>query len=278
MVVFPNAKINLGLHIISKREDGYHNIETCFIPIPLRDILEVIEADRRSDETFQFTTSGLAIPGRPEENLCVQAYRLLQADFDLPPVKIHLHKIVPMGGGLGGGSSDASFLLRSLNELFSLSLTDDRLESYASQLGSDCPVFIRNQPVLATGTGYQFKDVSLDLSEKHIVLVFPEISVSTAEAYADVIPRQVNPQLPSVQLSELLKQPVEKWKESLVNDFETSVFARYSILKDIKEQLYDAGAFYASMSGSGSTMYGLFHQEPDTANLRSHYSIWHDVL
>ncbi|WKN45134.1 4-(cytidine 5'-diphospho)-2-C-methyl-D-erythritol kinase [Tunicatimonas pelagia] len=273
MVVFPNAKINLGLHVVSKREDGYHNIETCFVPIPLRDILEVIES-----KAFQFTTSGLSIPGKPEDNLCVRAYELLQTDFDLPPVQIHLHKIIPMGGGLGGGSSNASFLLRSLNELFSLSLTDDRLEGYASQLGSDCPFFIRNQPVLASGTGNEFQEISLDLSGKHIVLVFPDISVSTAEAYAKVVPRQVNPSMPSASLHELIKQSAEKWTDNLANDFEASVFARYPVLEDIKKQLYDAGAFYASMSGSGSTMYGLFPQAPDISDLSRTYSVWQSKL
>ncbi len=283
MVTFPNAKVNLGLHIVSRRKDGYHNIETCFVPIPLRDILEVIEVgrrsgDRRSDETFQFTTSGLAIPGNPEENLCVRAYQLLKADFNLFPVQIHLHKIIPMGGGLGGGSSNASFLLRSLNELFSLSLTDKQLESYASQLGSDCPFFIRNQPVLASGTGNQFDDISLDLNGKYIVLIFPEIAVSTAEAYSQVIPRQANSQAQSVSLHERLSQPAEGWKENVVNDFEASVFAQYPILATIKEQLYSAGAFYASMSGSGSTMYGLFHQKPNISSISRNYLVWQNTL
>ncbi|MGB3589031.1 MAG: 4-(cytidine 5'-diphospho)-2-C-methyl-D-erythritol kinase [Tunicatimonas sp.] len=278
MVVFPNAKINLGLHIASKREDGYHNIETCFVPIPLRDILEAIETGRPLDDNFQFTTSGLTIPGKPEENLCVRAYQLLQADFNLPPAQIHLHKIIPMGGGLGGGSSDASFLLCSLNELFSLSLTEKQLEGYASRLGSDCPFFIRNQPVLASGTGNQFEDISLDLKGKYIVLVFPNITVSTAEAYAKVIPRRTNSSATSASLNERLSQPTEEWKENLVNDFEVSVFAQYPILATVKEQLYDAGAFYASMSGSGSTIYGLFHQEPDISSISRNYSVWQNQL
>ncbi|MEM6841571.1 MAG: 4-(cytidine 5'-diphospho)-2-C-methyl-D-erythritol kinase [Bacteroidota bacterium] len=273
MVVFPNAKINLGLHIVSKREDGYHNIETCFVPIPLRDILEVIEG-----ETFQFDASGLPILGKTEDNLCVKAYHLLKSDFDLPPVQIHLHKIIPMGGGLGGGSSDASFLLRSLNELFSLSLTREQLEGYASQLGSDCPFFIRNQPVLATGTGDQFQDISLDLGGKHIALVFPDISVSTAQAYAGVVPRQ-NAQTSSVSLSDnLIGSGLSNWRDSVVNDFEPSVFAQHPVLQNIKEQLYQMGAFYASMSGSGSTLYGLFEQEPDLNALGKAYSVWQAVI
>lgn len=269
MVVFPNAKINLGLRIVRKREDGYHDLETCFLPIPLRDILEVIQGD-----TFRFETSGLAIPGSSEENLCVRAYQLLQEAFDLPPVQMHLHKIIPMGGGLGGGSADASFVLRCLNELFELSLDDDQLEKYASQLGSDCPFFIRNQPVIATGTGNQFQSLSLDLSGKFVGLVFPDISVSTAEAYA-----KVQPQLPGNSLETLLETtPSDEWKDSLVNDFESSVFAQYPKLQQIKEKLYEAGAFYASMSGSGSTLYGLFHQYPDLTLLEETYPTWKSPL
>ena len=273
MVVFPNAKINLGLHIVSKRQDGYHNIETCFVPIPLRDILEVIEA-----KAFQFDTSGLSIPGKSENNLCVRAYELLQTDFDLPPVQIHLHKIIPMGGGLGGGSSNASFLLCSLNDLFSLSLTDEQLESYASQLGSDCPFFIRNQPVLASGTGNEFQEISLDLSGKYIVLVFPDVAISTAQAYAEVVPRH-NSQLSTIPLDDLLKgSEPNNWKSTVVNDFEPSVFAQHPILQNIKEQLYQTGAFYASMSGAGSTLYGLFEQKPDVDRLSKSYSVWQAAI
>ncbi|MEQ9442121.1 MAG: 4-(cytidine 5'-diphospho)-2-C-methyl-D-erythritol kinase [Cyclobacteriaceae bacterium] len=268
MVVFPNAKINLGLHIVRKREDGYHDLETCFVPIPLRDILEIIEG-----ETFQLDTSGLSIPGQAEENLCVKAYRLLQQAFDLPPVHIHLHKIIPMGGGLGGGSADASFVLGSLNELFELSLDDDQLEKYAGQLGSDCPFFIRNEPVLATGTGNQFQPLNLTLKGKYVVLVFPDISVSTAEAYAGV-----KPQAPQTSLKTLLESGTDQWKELLVNDFESSVFARHPVLETIKGQLYEAGAGYASMSGSGATLYGLFDQEPDLTALSPSYPTWKSQL
>lgn len=276
MVVFPNAKINLGLHIVSKRADGYHNLETCFVPIPLRDILEIIEG---SGDTFQFSTSGLAIPGKDQDNLCVKAYQLLKADFDLPPVQMHLHKIIPMGGGLGGGSSDASFVLRSLNKLFTLSLDNQQLEEYASQLGSDCPFFIRNYPVLATGTGNQFQELSIDISGKHIALIFPSIAVTTAEAYAQVVPREASGKEQTVTLAEILETDDPKqWKEKLVNDFEPSVFAQHPTLEEIKDQLYDVGAFYASMSGSGSTMYGLFNHTPDLSELESSYRVWQSAL
>lgn len=269
MVVFPNAKINLGLHIVRKREDGYHDLETCFVPIPLRDILEIVEGER-----FHFETSGLPIPGESETNLCVKAYHLLQAEFNLPPVQLHLHKIIPTGGGLGGGSADASFTLRCLNKLFGLSLDEDQLEGYAGQLGSDCPFFIRNQPVLATGTGNEFQPVNLDLTGKYIALVFPDISVATAEAYAGV-----TPQAPQVSLRELLETAAPtQWKDQLVNNFELSVFAQHTELSQIKDQLYEAGAFYASMSGSGATLYGLFEQEPDMAALSGSYQTWKSLL
>lgn len=275
MVVFPNAKINLGLHIVSKRADGYHNLETCFIPIPLRDILEIIEG---SGGTFQFSTSGLAIPGKDQDNLCVRAYQLLKADFDLPPIQMHLHKIIPMGGGLGGGSSDASFALRSLNELFKLSLDNHQLEKYASQLGSDCPFFIRNHLVLATGTGNQFRELSTDISGNHIALIFPNVAVTTAKAYAQVIPREVRSEK-QITLAEILETVDPKqWKEKLVNDFESSVFAQYPSLQKIKNKLYEVGAFYASMSGSGSTLYGLFDHIPDLSELENGYQIWQSAI
>lgn len=269
MVVFPNAKINLGLHILRKRTDGYHDIETCFVPIPLRDALEIMEGDE-----FRFNASGLGIPGREQDNLCVKAYHLLQAEFDLPPVLIHLHKIIPMGGGLGGGSSDASSMLRSLNELFQLSLDDEQLEAYASRLGSDCPFFIRNQVVLASGTGNQFQPVKLKLEGTYVVLVFPQIMVPTAEAYAGV-----EPKMPEVPLKEILEgTPLEQWKSRLVNDFERSVFGQYPELSQIKKQLYESGAWYASMSGSGSTIYGLFDHRPDVSTLSGSYKIWQGQL
>jgi len=272
MVVFPNSKINLGLHIVSKRADGYHNIETCFVPVvSLRDILEAIVG---SNGAFQFTSSGLVIPGRPDDNLCVKAYRLLKTGFDLPPVQMHLHKIIPMGGGLGGGSSDASFVLLCLNEMFELGLDDETLENYASQLGSDCPFFIRNQTVLATGTGNQFQDITIDLNGNYIALVFPEIAVATADAYAGVVPRQ-SANGPSTSLAELLQNHrPDEWKDTIVNDFEASVFKKYPELAEVKNQLYQAGAYYASMSGSGSTLYGLFDYDPDLESLETNYRTW----
>lgn len=253
MVVFPNAKINIGLNILRKRKDGYHDIASCFVPVPYHDVLEIIESPK-----FSFTSSGHAIPGKPEANLCVKAYRLLKKDFGLPEVSMYMHKLIPIGAGLGGGSSDAAFVLKCLNVLFELYLEDSILEDYAAQLGSDCPFFIRNKPVMAYGIGTEFQDITLNLSDLWVVLVTPPIHVSTAEAYAGVTPVSTDADLKSI----LEHTPVDQWKDKVRNDFEVSVFRKYSELADVKDTLYKAGALYASMSGSGATLYGLFDTEP----------------
>ena len=268
MILFPPAKINLGLRIARKRVDGYHDLETGLLPVPWRDALEVIESD-----TFSFQTSGLPISGDPERNLCVRAYRLLQQDYGLPPVAVHLHKIIPMGAGLGGGSSDAASMLMLLNDLFELSLTPAALEDYAARLGSDCPFFINPRPRMASGTGTTLEDLPIDLSDKHLVIVYPKVSVSTAEAYARVVPHQ-----PDSDLRDLLAQPLENWKDRVVNDFEVSVFQQHPVLANIKEQLYSAGATYASLSGSGSALYGLFNGPADLPAGWEAYTVWQGVL
>ncbi len=268
MILFPPAKINLGLRIVRKRADGYHDLETAMLPVPWRDALEVIKSD-----TFSFQTSGLPIPGAPDDNLCVRAYHLLQHDFDLPPIAVHLHKIIPMGAGLGGGSSDAASMLVLLNDLFALALSPSVLEAYAARLGSDCPFFINPRPRLASGTGTTLEDLPLDLSGKHLVIVYPKVSVTTAAAYARVVPQQ-----PDSDLRDLLTQPIETWKDRLVNDFEASVFPQYPTLADIKEQLYRAGATYASLSGSGSALYGLFDEPTDLPNAWGEYTVWEGEL
>ena len=268
MILFPPAKINLGLRIVRKRADGYHDLETALLPVPWRDALEVIRSD-----TFSFQTSGLPIPGAPDSNLCVRAYRLLQQDFDLPPVAVHLHKIIPLGAGLGGGSSDAASLLVLLNDLFELSLTTSVLESYAARLGSDCPFFINPHPRRASGTGTTLEDLPLDLSGRHLLIVYPKVSVSTAEAYARVVPRQ-----PDSNLRNLLTQPLENWKDQVVNDFEVSVFQQHPVLADLKEQLYRAGATYASLSGSGSALYGLFDEPVELPAGWEEYTVWQGEL
>jgi 4-diphosphocytidyl-2-C-methyl-D-erythritol kinase len=268
MVVFPHCKINLGLHVISKREDGYHTIETCFYPVPWTDILEIIPA-----EEFSFRSSGLTIPGKEEDNLCIKAYQLLQTQFDLAPVKIHLHKVLATGAGLGGGSSDAAFTLRLLNSVFNLNLNVQQLRDYASLLGSDCPFFIEDKPMLGSGRGEQLSDLSLSLKGLYLVIVKPDIHVSTAEAYAGV-----KPQAPQQALANILAQPVIEWKYLLVNDFEKSVFAKYPAIEAIKNAMYDQGAIYASMSGSGASVFGVFQSQTERSNQFDGMQYWADYI
>lgn len=265
MVSFPNAKINLGLYITSKRPDGFHNIESCFYPVGWKDILEIIPAD-----VFSFTSSGIAIPGDPATNLCIKAYELVKKDHNLPPVAIHLHKVVPIGAGLGGGSADGAFTIKMLNTLFKLELSVAQMEDYARKLGSDCAFFIRNEPVYCYGKGDQFEDIRLDLSAYFFVLVNPQIHVGTAEAYAGIIP-----QMPKFPIREVIQRPVDAWKHELSNDFERTVCSRYPAIISIKETLYAQGAVYASMSGSGSTVYGIFQKEIDlTSIFQESYILW----
>lgn len=253
MVSFPIAKINLGLNIISKRLDGYHNIDSCFYPISWHDILEVIPSDN-----LKFTSSGHPIPGDPQSNLCLKAYQLLKTDFNIPPVHIHLHKIIPIGAGLGGGSADASYTLKMLNEKFQLGISTQKLKSYAAQLGSDCPFFIEDKPVIARGTGTQFESIDFNLTGKIILLINPDIHISTAEAYAGIVPKESG-----TPIKEILSNcPIESWKSKLHNDFEDSVFSSHPQIAKIKELLYDSGALYASMSGTGSAVYGIFEKQP----------------
>lgn len=248
MVVFPNAKINIGLNIVNKRTDGYHDLETIFYPVKIYDVLEVVEAKELS-----FSSSGLAIPGDLENNICVKAYELLSFDFKLPPVKIHLHKNIPIGAGLGGGSADGSFFIKLMNDKFVLNLSQERMEHYASEIGADCAFFIKNQPVFALDKGHKFENISLDLSKQFLVLVTPNIHVSTSGAFKDIIPQQ-----PSENLKKIINQDITKWKISIKNDFESGIIKRYPAIGTIKETLYQSGAIYASMSGSGSAVYGIF--------------------
>jgi 4-diphosphocytidyl-2-C-methyl-D-erythritol kinase len=268
MVAFPPCKINLGLHVIRKRPDGYHALETCFYPVPWTDILEIIPS-----EQLVFTASGNIIPGKEEDNLCLKAYHLLQADFNLPPVKIHLHKIIPTGAGLGGGSSDAAHTLRLLNRIFGLGLSDEKLMAYAANLGSDCAFFIQDKPMLGTGRGEILQPLSLSLKGKYLVLIKPDIHVSTAEAYGGIVPRE-----PSRSLRTLLTDAsFPEWKNSLVNDFEETVFRKHPAIADVKEMLYRHGARYACMSGSGATVLGLF-DEPVSLPVKTGYDFWAGTL
>ena len=251
MLTFPNAKINLGLQITEKLPNGYHSINSCLYPIPWKDALEVVQAKKTS-----FTTSGIHIPGNDKDNLVFKAYKQLKGDFGLPELSIHLHKAIPMGAGLGGGSADAAFMLSLLNDQFQLFLDDDLLEAYAADLGSDCPFFIRNQPALATGTGTTLSPLALDLSGLKLLVINPGIHVATKDAYAGVNPKAAEYDVEEV----LLSRDFDRWKKELVNDFEPGIFKLHPVLGAIKKQLYEQGALYAAMSGSGSTLFGLFER------------------
>ena len=257
MIVYPNAKINIGLNIVEKRPDGYHNLETVFYPINLLDALEITVADKQ-EQKCSIKVSGEVLAGRPEDNLVVKAYKAIKTLFPdkVKPVEAHLHKHIPSGAGLGGGSSDAAFTLKLLNEKFELELSDEKLQQIAANIGADCPFFIKNKPVFAQGIGDVFTELDLSLKGKVIVLVKPDIGVSTKDAYA-----MINPQKPDRPLTELLKLPIEQWKNNVVNDFEKSVFRKFPEIAAIKDRLYDLDALYAAMSGSGSAVYGIFNQQ-----------------
>ena len=252
MIVFPNAKINIGLNVVSKRNDGYHNIETVFYPIKLSDALEFVVSEKT-----ELSTTGIKIEGNTDDNLILKAYRILKKDFNLPEIKFHLHKIIPFGAGLGGGSSDAAFTLKALNSFFNLSISIEKLKYYAAQIGADCPFFIENKPAFASGTGDQLTPINIDLSQYKTVILFPPVTVSTADAYKSILPEK-----PDFDLRNLCSLPIEKWKETVFNDFEKYVFRIFPIVKELKEKLYEAGALYASMSGSGSAVYGIFSNLP----------------
>ena len=252
MLVFPNAKINLGLNILEKRPDGYHNLETIFYPVPVEDALE-INILNGGDEKFRLHQAGMEIAGEAEDNLVVKAYKLLDARFCLPPIEIHLFKHIPSGAGLGGGSADAAFMLKLLNEKFSLGLSTEELEAYAARLGADCAFFIRNRPTYAEGIGNIFSPADFSLKGYQIGLAKPDIFVSTKEAFA-----RIKPHRPDKSLREIVQLPVEEWKGVMANDFEESVFPQFPAIGEIKEEMYRQGAIYASMSGSGSSVYGIF--------------------
>lgn len=255
MVVFPHAKINIGLFVTEKRKDGFHNLETVFFPVGLSDILEIGQGEGESG-SFQFKNTGIEVGGDPGENLVIRAYRLLAADFHLPAIQVHLHKIIPFGAGLGGGSADAAFMLKALNAFFGLHLSGKEMVSYAARLGSDCAFFIDDRPAFASGKGELLEPMELTLTGYRIILVKPSFGVSTPEAYAGIVPRPAG-----YDLHRLGQLPVNTWKEHIRNDFEVTVFQKYPSLALLKQQLYDRGAEYVSMTGSGSAIYGLFKKE-----------------
>lgn len=259
MIVFPNSKINLGLRILRKREDGYHDLETFFYPVAIKDALEITQQGlHEHSSSFPFTQSGAPIKGQPTSNLCVRAYKLLKRDFPhLPRIKMHLHKTIPSGAGLGGGSADAAFTLVLLNQMFHLGIPQEKLLDYAAMLGSDCPFFIINKPCYATGRGEILEEVPLDLSAFKIVVVNPGIHVDTGLAFLNITPTQ-----PAQSVKEIITTvPFERWKDVLVNDFEKAIFPHHPEIADLKDAFYSKGAVYASMSGSGSTVYGIFPAE-----------------
>ncbi|MBW7890865.1 MAG: 4-(cytidine 5'-diphospho)-2-C-methyl-D-erythritol kinase [Chitinophagaceae bacterium] len=259
MIVFPHCKINLGLRVLSKRPDGYHNIETVFYPLNWQEGLELIQesaimpSSRTADEVH-LSSSGLSIPGSTTDNICVKAYYALKKDFSgLPPVKVHLHKTIPTGAGLGGGSSNGAFTLMLLNRKFNLGLTSEQLLHYALSLGSDCPFFILNQPCYATGRGEVLSPVPLQLNDFSFLIVYPAISIQTAWAFSTIVPSQ-----PSKPVNKIVQQPIASWRHELENDFEPVVFGKYPEIGIIKKRLYEHGALYASLTGTGSSVYGIF--------------------
>ena len=249
VILYPNAKINLGLNIIKKRFDGYHEINSVFYPVnSLFDILEVVPSD-----IFAFSSSGVTIPNGT--NICIKAFRLLQSDFSISNVKIHLHKKIAIGAGLGGGSSDGAFTLIALNKIFKLKLTNDQLKKYALILGADCPFFIDNTPKFISGIGEVMTNLNINLSKYKLKFFFPEIHISSEAAYSELVLQQID-----TKLLELVKQPIEKWKQQLRNDFEFSAFNNFPILKKVKQKFYEEGALYSSMTGSGSVIYAIFNK------------------
>jgi len=273
MICFPNAKINLGLNIVEKRSDGFHNIETVFYPINWCDVLEVIEnkAFQKGNEKINLSLSGIVVEGNTQDNLISKTYKLVNAVHNLPPVKAHLHKVIPMGAGLGGGSSDAAFFIKLLNDKFSLNLSITEQMNFAKQLGSDCAFFIENKPVYASGKGDVFSEVEIDLNQYCIVVVYPAVHSNTALAYKGVVPAK-----PQKNIQSIITDEIKNWKEDLVNDFEKTIFLQHPELQNIKNTFYSVDALYASMSGSGSAVYGIFKNDVDIKefNFSNNYLIW----
>lgn len=274
MICFPNAKINIGLDIIEKRADGYHNLESLFYPIGLTDILEIVEGgEMERVGIHSFKVTGIKLPEPVEKNLCFQAHKLLKNDFDLPPLQIHLHKIIPTGSGLGGGASDAAFTIKLINKLFCLHLTNQKMLEYAEKLGSDCSFFINNVASLATGKGNKLTPISINLEKYYLVLVYPNIQIKSSIAYQYIMPGQK-----AKLISDLVRLKVQKWKGKVGNDFEGPAFRLYPEIARIKEKLYRLGALYCSMSGSGSSVYGIFYSTIDVKKIFPDYFVWQKKL
>ncbi|MCZ4244910.1 4-(cytidine 5'-diphospho)-2-C-methyl-D-erythritol kinase [Pedobacter punctiformis] len=267
MLSFPNAKINLGLNITSKREDGYHNLETVFYPIGVKDAVEITDAAETT-----CIIKGIEIPGNTTDNICLKAFELLRRDFEIPHQQITLLKNIPVGAGLGGGSADAAFLIKLVNDKFKLGLSVEQMQAYCRQLGADCAFFIENKPVYAFGKGDEFEKLEVDLSSYYLVLVKPPVHVSTADAYAGI-----NAQKPLQSLKEIIHLPPTTWKYKVTNDFEQSVFDQYPQIRQIKTSLYDAGATFALMSGSGSSVFALFNQPVKLPELEKNNIVYYNI-
>ena len=267
MISFPNAKINIGLNVLKKREDGYHNIESIFYPVQWCDAIEAIKTEGNGN--LKLTTLGIPVPGPTESNLCTKAYRLLNAKHKLPSLDIWLLKCIPMGAGLGGGSADAAFFLKLINELFNLNLGTEELKLYASQIGSDCTFSIENKPAFVSGTGNIITPIKLDLSNYYIAIVYPQIHVDTKNAYS-----LIKPHKRKYSLKEAVLTPIHTWKEMVINDFEEPIFKSHPQLAEIKNNLYNEGALYASMTGSGSALYGIFEKNPYIADKFPSCKVW----
>ncbi len=272
MTIFPNAKINIGLSILGRREDGFHDIETILYPVGLRDALEFVTADNDSDSD-ELTVTGIDTGCRMPDNLVIKSLNILRKEFSIPALMVHLHKVIPTGAGLGGGSSDAAFMVKYLNRYFRLGMCNNDLRLKALEAGSDCPFFIDNMPVLAAGRGELMTPVKNLLSGYNIVIVNPGIHINTGEAYRSVVPA-----VSGINLADLFRQPVDKWKGTIINAFEKRVFENYPVIRSIKERLYEMGAVYSSMSGSGSSVYGIFRKEVPDDELLSRYWTWQGKL
>ncbi len=267
MLTLANAKINLGLFLTEKRVDGYHNLQTVFYPIKIHDVVELVDAEETS-----MLIKGIDIPGDASDNICLKAFQTLQRDFNLPQQQIILLKNIPVGAGLGGGSADAAFLIKLVNQKFELGLTDEQMEAYARPLGADCAFFIKNKPTYAFAKGDEFEDLSVDLSKYYLVLVKPPVHVSTAQAYSNINVKQ-----PSTSLKDLIHLPLQDWQAHIFNDFETSVFVKYPEIDEIKTKLYQAGAKFALMSGSGSSVFAIFENEIKLPDLEKENLVFYDV-
>lgn len=269
MICFPNAKINLGLNIVSRRNDGFHNLETIFYPINLKDGLEITNSN--SNEQYQLFQTGIKIDGDPSSNIVIKALELVRnhSKVNIPNIDIHLLKKIPTGAGLGGGSSDAAFMLKLLNENYQIGLSNNELVELALQIGADCPFFLYNKPAFASGIGNLLEPIDLDLSGMYLLIVKPDVFISTKEAYS-----MVSPKSPTLSLKEIVTRPLYEWKELMKNDFEDPIFKKYPQICKIKQQLYELGATYASMSGSGSSLYGIFNEKPHFQKLFNNHYTW----